>query len=453
MRHPGGVVLVSLAMAFATAALGASPSVTVDKQSYKAEETVTVEFSGADGYPRSAWIGVIPSIILHGDEHENDRHDVDYRYLETRSSGTLTFKAPTKPGAWDVRLNDGQGHEVAHAAFEVMQPDYGLARLELDGSAFDPGANIQVRFTAPDGLASNAWIGLLPASVPHGDEELNDRNDLEYRYFQALSGTLSFTAPEKGGAYDLRMHSGDPGEEIASVAFTVRSPDLSGARLSVEKETYIPGEGISLDFAAPEGLSPRAWIGVIPAAIPHGSETENDKHDVGYEYLQGRRSGTLQFRAPTDAGEYTFRMHDTDQDGLEIASVGFRVTGAVDADALQAQLDENGRVSVYGIRFATNEASINAESAQALAEIAALLMKDPALRLRIEGHTDSVGDEPHNLDLSRRRAGSVKEHLVTVHGIDAARLATEGLGESKPVASNDTEAGRAQNRRVELVKE
>ena len=452
MRN-GSFVLVVLSLALGAPALGASPSIKVDKETYKAEETVTVEFSGADGYPRTAWIGVIPSSVAHGDESLNDRNDVDYRYLEARSSGTLTFKAPAKPGAWDVRLNDGQGHEVAHAAFEVMRPDYGRAKLELSSSAFDPGAKIEVRFTAPDGLASNAWIGLLPASVPHGDEALNDRNDLAYQYFRASSGTLSFTAPEKGGAYDFRMHSGDPGEEIASVAFTVKSPDLAGARLSVEKETFIPGETIPLTFAAPEGLSPRAWIGIVPAAIPHGSETENDKHDLAYEYLHGRRSGTLHFRAPTDAGEYTFRMHDTDQDGSEIASVAFRVTGSVDADALQTQLDEHGRVSVYGIRFATNQTSINAESAQALTEIAALLKKDPALRLRIEGHTDNVGDEAYNRDLSNRRAASVKEHLVKVHGIDAARLATEGLGESKPVAPNDTEAGRAQNRRVELVKE
>jgi outer membrane protein OmpA-like peptidoglycan-associated protein len=71
----------------------------------------------------------------------------------------------------------------------------------------------------------------------------------------------------------------------------------------------------------------------------------------------------------------------------------------------------------------------------------------------IEGHADSTGDAAHNMDLSKRRAEAVKSVLVSQFGIDAARLTTAGLGSTKPVASNDTPQGRAENRRVEFVRQ
>jgi outer membrane protein OmpA-like peptidoglycan-associated protein len=71
----------------------------------------------------------------------------------------------------------------------------------------------------------------------------------------------------------------------------------------------------------------------------------------------------------------------------------------------------------------------------------------------IEGHTDSTGDAAHNMDLSKRRAEAVKSVLVSQFGIDGARLTTTGLGATKPVASNDTPQGRAENRRVEFIRQ
>ena len=81
-----------------------------------------------------------------------------------------------------------------------------------------------------------------------------------------------------------------------------------------------------------------------------------------------------------------------------------------------------------------------------------MLQEYPDLRLSIEGHTDSQGDESFNLDLSDRRAASVRRYLVEEFGIDPNRLSSRGLGETQPVASNDTPEGRQQNRRVELVR-
>lgn len=119
---------------------------------------------------------------------------------------------------------------------------------------------------------------------------------------------------------------------------------------------------------------------------------------------------------------------------------------------MATELKDLGRTRVYGINFDTDSAVIKPESKAKLDEIVALVRSDAALKLRIEGHTDSTGGDAHNKTLSQQRADSVKAYLVG-SGIEAARLATAGLGASQPVAGNDTETGRAQNRRVELAKQ
>jgi OmpA-OmpF porin, OOP family len=96
---------------------------------------------------------------------------------------------------------------------------------------------------------------------------------------------------------------------------------------------------------------------------------------------------------------------------------------------------------------------IKPESAAAVAEIARLLTNTASLSLHVVGHTDNVGALAQNMDLSKRRAAAVVAALTTTHKIAATRLHAEGVGPLAPVASNDSEAGRAKNRRVELVKQ
>lgn len=115
-------------------------------------------------------------------------------------------------------------------------------------------------------------------------------------------------------------------------------------------------------------------------------------------------------------------------------------------------LATDGRVAVHDILFDTDAATIRSESAGVLAEIAGVLQAHPELSLMIEGHTDATGDFDHNMDLSRRRAESVKQWLVERHGVAATRLRTIGLGPTQPKAPNADDAGRQQNRRVELVR-
>jgi outer membrane protein OmpA-like peptidoglycan-associated protein len=110
-----------------------------------------------------------------------------------------------------------------------------------------------------------------------------------------------------------------------------------------------------------------------------------------------------------------------------------------------------GRIVTHGILFDTGSDVIKPESGPTLRAILALLNEDPGLKFAIEGHTDDQGGPKVNGPLSDRRAAAVKAWLVN-QGIDAGRLTSKGLGQSKPIDSNDTAEGRANNRRVEFVK-
>ncbi len=118
---------------------------------------------------------------------------------------------------------------------------------------------------------------------------------------------------------------------------------------------------------------------------------------------------------------------------------------------LYDDLVDDGRAVTRGILFAVNSDRIRPESTPTLEEITDILQEHPDLSLRIEGHTDADGEEAYNQELSERRAESVKSYLVS-QGIAGERLETAGMGESQPVADNDTAEGKQKNRRVELVR-
>lgn len=124
----------------------------------------------------------------------------------------------------------------------------------------------------------------------------------------------------------------------------------------------------------------------------------------------------------------------------------------VEAKEMQNAIDLDGSIALYGIYFDTDKTDLKPESDPTQKEIAALLSNNPNLAILVVGHTDSQGKFDYNLDLSARRATAVKNALISKHGADGKRIATAGAGMMAPVATNDTEEGRAKNRRVVLVK-
>jgi outer membrane protein OmpA-like peptidoglycan-associated protein len=123
------------------------------------------------------------------------------------------------------------------------------------------------------------------------------------------------------------------------------------------------------------------------------------------------------------------------------------------AETFQAGLKTTGHVEVPGIYFDTGKAELKPESDAAIAEVAKLLKADTAVKVFVVGHTDNVASLDLNAKLSQARAESVVQALVAKHGIAAGRLIGRGVGPLAPIASNDSEDGRAKNRRVELVKQ
>jgi len=118
---------------------------------------------------------------------------------------------------------------------------------------------------------------------------------------------------------------------------------------------------------------------------------------------------------------------------------------------LKARQTDRGIVLTIGdVLFATGKADLSPTANQSVAKLAEFLKKHPDRNVLIEGHTDSVGKDDYNLALSRQRADSVKDRLVAEE-VDTSRITTVGYGKQFPVASNDTKAGKAQNRRVEVV--
>jgi len=119
---------------------------------------------------------------------------------------------------------------------------------------------------------------------------------------------------------------------------------------------------------------------------------------------------------------------------------------------MRNKLLTEGKLVSYGIYFDVNKDIVKPESYGTLKGIADVLTENPDVKVKIVGHTDSDGADAANLDLSKRRGAAVKTELVSNFGIDASRLETDGMGETKPVAPNDSPVNKALNRRVELIK-
>jgi outer membrane protein OmpA-like peptidoglycan-associated protein len=124
----------------------------------------------------------------------------------------------------------------------------------------------------------------------------------------------------------------------------------------------------------------------------------------------------------------------------------------VSAMDIKGTIASQGKIALYGILFDTGKSDIKPDSEKALAEVATFLTENPEVSVYIVGHTDNVGDYAMNQKLSANRGESVKNYLISKYNISASRLSGTGAGPICPVTTNDTEEGRALNRRVEIVK-
>lgn len=186
-----------------------------------------------------------------------------------------------------------------------------------------------------------------------------------------------------------------------------------------------------------------------PERYLHSGDTGADEgiHYVAAKRGDGARNIYAQIVVYDDGNDVWTRVRVIEEEPRESDKI------VVEADEMAQQIDEAGSVALYGILFDYDKATLRPESAPTLEEIAKLLNDTPDLDLLVVGHTDNQGGLDYNRDLSQRRAEAVVEALVTRHGIDRSRLSPHGVAYLAPAASNATEDGRAENRRVELVRQ
>lgn len=165
-------------------------------------------------------------------------------------------------------------------------------------------------------------------------------------------------------------------------------------------------------------------------------------------YINDTRVGNVPNAAIGRSKTITFEVPGHDSEPVFLTNISVMAGGKKLYDALS----ESGRVATQGIYFDSGSDRIRPESTPTLKEIGTMLKEHADLKLTIEGHTDNVGNAQENQALSNRRAAAVKAFLVSTYGLEAERLESTGLGDTKPVAANTTSEGRQQNRRVELVK-
>ena len=167
-------------------------------------------------------------------------------------------------------------------------------------------------------------------------------------------------------------------------------------------------------------------------------------------YINGKRIVDVNQIA---LGDINYVDMDTGVDEEAGGWVGIRRARIAEAAPDFSKVIMAGRYVTHGILFDVDSDRIKPDSAATIKMIASGLQGNSGTSFVIEGHTDSTGDAAHNMDLSQRRAEAVKSVLVSQFGIDGAKLATKGFGATKPVATNNTPQGRAENRRVEFVRQ
>lgn len=177
--------------------------------------------------------------------------------------------------------------------------------------------------------------------------------------------------------------------------------------------------------------------------------------DAAYDAERARKaSEEARVLAAADAAHDAKRARNASEEARALAAADAERQKAElqrQIDLLQAKPTERGLVLTLGnVLFATGRADLNAGGTDSLNQLVAFLNQYPDRKIMIEGHTDSVGTAASNMDLSERRAGSVQSYLLQ-QGVGPHRITAFGMGESQPIADNDTNTGRQQNRRVEVI--
>ncbi len=357
----------------------------------------------------------------------------------------------------EVYLTDADGNPVVDAEGNpVTDPDEAARILgqAAPGESLRPGEGAWARYDFVPGdevLFVADYSGDAVGDFPRRFEFVSGSWEVvewqDARYVRALAtGILAIPLPEtlperftlettvnlQHGNAALRIIPGEEG--------LTRTRQYTGSSVI----TRWTRSGVEAMNAGPQALTPHdhaVWDEIVPLRVMADGE-----------YLKVYLGDSRVANVPNAVFPRTDRLY---------IAVGSAAPGhpillgpvhiAAGGGDLYARLEADGRVATQGIFFDVDSDRLRPESTPTLKAIGEMLQQRPDLRLTIEGHTDSDGDDAHNLDLSERRAEAVRAFLIEAYEIDGDRLQAEGLGETVPAAPNSTPEGKQQNRRVELV--
>lgn len=326
----------------------------------------------------------------------------------------------TRCAMGDEACLEQQRRQAAPASAPASTGTSGVSTSSSSSSGATAASSSSTSAPAPS--APSISIAAYPGS------ELVDEGDEAYGEFLRIvnveKGEISTETLE--GAYSHRKYANPKGRSTLEIMRNYKEA--------------LAAQGFAADFECSKRDVCRSqhWAGVNGTNVGIGSDVR---------YVTGKM--------PTQAGTaYVSVAVNPGLTYVDIVETAEMQSGlvAIDANALADEIEKSGRVALQGIYFDTGLATLKPESFDAIAEVANLMKMRPGWTIEVVGHTDSVGDDASNQRLSDARAAAVRSALVSRYGVDGARLTSRGAGESEPVADNATEAGRALNRRVELVK-
>ena len=391
----------------------------------------------------------ISALVLQGQEKE------EIINLLSIQEGTFPVVSPANYGGWppeallDESPNSGWACESGQInnnvfVFEMINPNV-IQRFEFDNAAVDDdGASAKdITVEASSQSKDSGYETILKTTLKNktDGQSFTPLKQMNARWIRLTIhnnyGSESWTELLSFRGYGARPKQTPPLENISGTyetdysSFHVRQQGTALVGCYEYSEGLLNGaiEGRLMKITWREGES------TGPAVMVFATDGKSFR---GYWWHKGSEK-----EAPS--GNWNGRKVSSQVGGCP------HWTGSLGGE-LKKQLSTEGRARIYGILFDLNSAVIRSESKPVLDEVLTMLNTESSWKLLIEGHTDSTGAASYNQTLSMQRADAVKAYLVAA-GISTDRLQTQGFGSSKPVADNSSELGRAQNRRVELVRQ
>lgn len=351
---------------------------------------------------------------------------------------------------WDSRtlsIDNGQGgQQDLDAIGAVCDQTYDEKQGKTDGSILEITENYAAAMQQLGAEIKNKHDGYVVGHLTKDGKEYwlnasasrDDGYEIKVIAVEPFKRTL---LPPNGKDYRLLGHM--PGYTVADV--TAKNFDQHSFP-TADGDVAIRGKSYDINYAEPAKAPERK--------ITTQEVIENYRQalkDLDAEFLrdEGLHAENITARLD-DHGQIVYVFVGAGQ-VIAVEEKPFQMTvQPPTAEAMKDRLDKEGHIALY-VNFDFAKATLKPDAAPVIAQIVTLMKNNPDLKVEIDGHTDSVGGHDYNMKLSTDRAASVVA-AVQAGGIDAARLNSAGFGPDKPIASNDTDEGRAKNRRVELVK-